>query len=211
MNHSILSVTVYKVTTGGRDAYLADRASRLDAVRSQRGVQLARGLESVTSYTKSGAEGVYMELVQWASLAAADAAPLQPAPDALASNIASGRFDSLGGRGVDLAARIRPGQAIEFGLRRIRPSKQAIFGTRRAAFMRGVKENPGVCFDFELRSVDGDDLSMVLFGWDSLAHFEAAGRRQMWSPGFWWQALRYFPLMRQVTFQVGVVDDVSEA
>ena len=202
--HPILEIRMYRVSDERRDHHLEDSQARQAALRELVGVRFVSVLPSIFSFPKKDAQGAYMELIQWTSKEAADAGRDAAAEGFSHPLLLHGRFDTQDGKGADVGAVLRSGQAIEFGGRRIKPDKDGIFMERRADFMAKIKENDGVAFDFELRSVD-DDLSMVFFGWNSVAFFEAAKRRAFLSPRIWWQMARYFPLAEKEAFQVGVV------
>jgi heme-degrading monooxygenase HmoA len=202
--HPILEIRMYRVRGEHRDDHLQRTRARQAALRELPGVQLVSVLPSIFSFPKKDAEGAHMELIQWASKDAADASREAAAEGFSHALLLHGRFDTEDAKGADVAAVLESGQALEFGGRRIKPDKDGIFMERRADFMAKIKENDGVAFDFELRSID-DDLSMVFFGWNSVDFFEAAKRRAFLSPRIWWQMARYFPLAEKAAFQVGVV------
>ena len=203
MTRPILNIELYRIRTHRRTDYIRNRDLRLTQAKELDHAQLAVGLESFTSYTTRGARGVFMEITQWESIEALDAANLTH-PNEEHDRLGGGRFTGRENRRVDLARALSAGQAVEFGVRRIKPERARVFSSRREDFMKVVKTNPGVAFDFELQSVT-DDTTMVLFGWESRAAFEAASSAAKRSPRLWRQMLRYFPLLEQITFQVGVI------
>jgi hypothetical protein len=93
-------------------------------------------------------------------------------------------------------------QAIEFAVRQIKPSKRKVYPKWRKIFLDNIISKKGYEFDAEFVAME-EDLNILLFGWNSVASFERAGKEVRRSPLVLLKLMKYFSLIRSKVFQVG--------
>lgn len=176
--------------------------------KEQDGLLFNKVMKSFSSYSKKGSLRVYVEVSGFEN-------------ERVLSKVANGKknkdylskIKSLGEILVDSNMKAATGwennlielidnaDAIEFGFRVIKEGKRDKWLLKRKKFMGYVKKNPGFEFDFEMISID-DDITAVVFGWKDKKSFNKGAKTIFSSFGALKAMIQYFPMMKQVGFQV---------
>ncbi len=164
---------------------------------------------SFFSFPKRKSRDVFIELTEWGTPEALEKAEREQGQwketQAYTSTfqlLETHRMQPEEGSSFDAEKLLKAEQAVEFAIRRIKPSKRKIYPERRARFMQHIVSKKGYVFDQEFVSLDKDQ-NILLFAWDSRDSFERAGKQVRRSPRVMISLLRYFSLIRSGMFQVG--------
>ncbi|MCH4889692.1 hypothetical protein EZV73_19070 [Acidaminobacter sp. JC074] len=156
--------------------------------------------QSKASYSKKGAQDVYIELTGWPSSGHIKAVNTRDRElDIMVNTV----MTSENGWDNTLSQTLKDHQTIEFGVRSIKMKHKDRFVKRRKAFMAIIHENQGAEFDHELKSLDGE-YNIMLFAWSSFDRFKQGAKTSFSSLKAMLAMIRYFPLMKQKAFQVGI-------
>lgn len=181
---------------------------KVTSLKKTPGLKYNRFYSSESSFTKKRALGRYIELYIYAS-----EKDYEKGKKAIESNkdyqkiqlLTEVQFNSVFSPRKDFEPKdpsiIEKAGSIEFGIRSIK--RESKFLKRRNKMMGYIKKNDGYLFDIESNALDKKS-SAVIFGWDSMDHFNAAGKKTLRSPKIMMALLKYFTLLKQIDFQVGV-------
>lgn len=206
---SVYQLTYLKIHEGKEAEFEKAREEVTTLKSNQKGVAYYELFESFFSFPKKKSKRVFMELIEWESLAALEDASekfqglsgMERDKD-LFESVSTYRMRPEGNKIIDLNEMIKEGYAVEFAARQIKASKREEYPERRERFMKFIKEQEGFAFDQEFKSID-DDVDILVFGWKSVEDFENAGKKVKRSISQMWKTLSYFMLIEGKDFQVG--------
>lgn len=123
---------------------------------------------------------VYVGITEWRSMGAFGKAGATLVPTSAFKNYFQ-TFDQLAyvqlrpedGVVLDMASLMKPGQAIEFAVRKPKAGQEGVFAERRKAFFDKVAVQKGYVFDKELVAIDGSTQAVIIV-WESMADFQNA-------------------------------------
>jgi hypothetical protein len=165
--------------------------------------------QSFFSFPQKKAKGVFIELIEWNSEEEAENVraylmELEETKRYFQTFVLEHQFNMQmeDGSYFNLKELLHKNQAIEFAVRQIKPSKRKVYPKWRKIFLDNIISKKGYEFDAEFVAME-EDLNILLFGWNSVASFERAGKEVRRSPLVLLKLMKYFSLIRSKVFQVG--------
>ncbi len=165
--------------------------------------------ESFFSFPKKNSKDVFIELTSWESLEEIEKVTEQLLQTNEAKQYVkmfslqeSFRMKTQDDVIFNMEELLKRGQAVEFAVRQIKPSKRKVYPKWRKRFLGNIITKKGYVLDQEFHCID-EDLDILLFVWDSVKHFEQAGKEVKRSPKVLLQLIGYFSLIKNRVFHVG--------
>lgn len=212
----VYQIKYLKVKTNRIEQFVAERKLYEHRLSREEGLTFQGLFQSFFSFPQRKAKNAFVEITEWESIQA-----YELATNSLRANLelneyfdcfeieANYRMQPENQVSIEITEMLKSGYAIEFASRQIKPNKRAIYPGKRLDFMYFIKAQDGFVFDQEFKCID-EDIDILLFAWQSKDDFYAAGKKVKRSIKQLIKTLKYFTLIDQKAFQVGVKFDVSK-